>query len=133
MSKKDKIKVIITKIGLDTHVSGARIIAHWLREAGMEVTYLGKYQTPEMIVESALQEDVDVIGISCLALSYELIIKVVALLKEKGMDDVLVIAGGTIPKPHALKLKSAGVSEVFFPDSKSDTKVNYVTSHVKKG
>ena len=132
MSPEDKIKVIITKIGLDTHTTGARLISRMLREAGMEVVYLGKYQSPEMIVESAIQEDAKVIGISCLASSYGLIIDVIELLKEKNVSNILVVAGGTIPQEHTLKLKAAGLSEVFPPNSALDDIVNHIRSHAKK-
>jgi methylmalonyl-CoA mutase C-terminal domain/subunit len=132
MNREGKIKVIITKIGLDTHIMGAKLLAQTLREAGMEVVYLGKYQTPEMIVQAALQEDVDVIGISCLSANYKLILEVLHLLKEKQMNDILVVAGGTIPIKHALELKEAGVSEVFFPNSSLGLIKDFIISHVKR-
>lgn len=133
MNKKDKIKVIITKIGLDTHTTGANLVTRILREAGMEVVYLGTYQTPEMIVKSALQEDANVIGISCLSANYKLIFKVVSQLKANNMNDILVIAGGTIPPQHALQLEKGGVDKVFPPNSNSESIVNYIVSHVRKG
>jgi methylmalonyl-CoA mutase C-terminal domain/subunit len=130
--KTAKIRVLISKIGLDTHVMGAKIIAYTLKEAGMEVIYLGKYQTPELIVQSALEEDVDVIGLSCLASNYKRIFEVLNLLKENDMKQVLVLAGGTIPRKHADMLKEAGVSEVFFPNTNLQSVVNYINSHVKR-
>ncbi len=119
-------------IGLDGHSVGCEVVARILRDAGMEVIYLGIYQTPEMIVQAALQEDVDVIGISSHASNFDQIGALMDLLREKGMDDVIVICGGTIPKQQIPKLKEIGVAEVFFPRSTSDSIVNYIVSKVKK-
>jgi len=132
MGSKDKLKVIISKIGLDTHTTGARLISRILRDAGMEVVYLGKYQTPEMIVKSAIQEDADVIGVSCLASSYGLIIDLMNLVKEKKLKNLLVVVGGTIPNEHVERLKAAGVGEVFTPNSSLDVIVEYIRTHARK-
>ena len=104
-----KIRVIVSKPGLDGHDRGAKVVARALRDAGMEVIYTGLHQTAEMIVEAAIQEDVDVIGLSLLSGAHmTLFIDVTKLLKEKGMDDVLVVGGGIIPEDDIPKLKKAG-------------------------
>lgn len=111
-----KIRVLIAKAGLDGHDRGAKVIAAALRDAGMEVIYTGLRQTPEMIVEAAIQEDVDVIGISILSGAHMTIFpKVLRLMKEKGLTDVLLIGGGIIPKEDIAKLKEMGVGELFTP------------------
>jgi methylmalonyl-CoA mutase C-terminal domain/subunit len=109
------------------------LISKALSQTGMDVIYLGKFQTPKMIVKSALQEDVDVICISCLTSNYQQILRVLDLLKEKDRQDIPVIAGGTIPKQHVSELKKAGVNEVFLPGGDLDTIVDYVTSVAKQG
>ena len=128
----EKIKVITTKIGLDTHTTGILLVSRALRDAGIEVVYLGKFQTPESIIESAVQESADVIAISSLSLNYKKIIDVIGLLKQKNINDILVVAGGTIPQEHTVKLKNAGVDEVFLPGSELDAIVEYITTKVKK-
>ena len=111
-----KIRVVIAKPGLDGHDRGAKIIARALRDAGMEVIYTGLHQTPEQIVETALQEDADAVGISILSGAHmTLVPRVLEGLRENGLDDVLVVVGGTIPKPDAAALKEQGVAEVFTP------------------
>lgn len=111
-----KIRVLIAKAGLDGHDRGAKVIAAALRDAGMEVIYTGLRQTPEMIVEAAIQEDVDVIGISILSGAHMTIFpKVLRLMKEKGLTDVLLTGGGIIPKEDIAKLKEMGVGELFTP------------------
>lgn len=130
MDERKKIKAIVSTIGLDQHTVGAVVVASILKNAGIEVVYLGPYQTPEMIVQSAIEEDVDMIGISSHASNYDLIEEMMALLKEKGMDDVLVICGGTIPKKQVSRLKEKGVAEVFTPQSTSKSIVNFIRSHV---
>jgi methylmalonyl-CoA mutase C-terminal domain/subunit len=111
-----KIRVLVGKLGLDGHDRGAKIIASALRDAGFEVIYSGLHQTPEMIVEAALQEDVDVIGISMLSGAHmTLFPRVLELLKKKEMEDVLVLAGGTIPPDDASELEQQGISKVFGP------------------
>lgn len=130
--KRKKIKVIITMIGLDDHSVGGVVVSSILRNAGIEVIYLGTYQTPEMIVQAAIQEDVDAIGISSHASNYSQIEEVVELLREKKMKDVLVICGGTIPKKQISRLKEKGVAEVFTPQSTSETIVQYIVSNVRR-
>jgi methylmalonyl-CoA mutase C-terminal domain/subunit len=103
-----------------------------LRDAGIEVIYLGKFQMPEDIVKAAIQEDVDVIGISCQSPNHVLLIpEVLRLLKENDINDVLVVAGGIIPEPYYSQLKSGGVSEIFGPNTSSQQIVGYITSHVR--
>ena len=131
MDKRKKIKVIITMIGLDDHSVGGVVVSSVLRNAGIEVVYLGTYQTPEMIVEASIQEDVDAIGISSHASNYSQIEEVIDLLREKKMDDVLVICGGTIPKKQISRLKEKGVAEVFTPESTSESIINYIKSNVR--
>ncbi len=119
MSRK-KIRVLVAKPGLDGHDRGAKVVARALRDAGMEVIYTGIRQTPEMIVQSALQEDVDVIGLSCLSGAHlELFADVMAGLGEKGMNDVIVIAGGIIPEEDISVLEKMGIKAVFGPGTKT--------------
>lgn len=128
-----KIKVLIAKPGLDGHDRGAKVVARGLRDAGMEVIYAGLRQTPEQIVETTIQEDVDVIGLSILSGAHlALLPKVTALLKEEGIDDVLVLAGGTIPDDDLPKLKEAGIEEIFRPGTKLQEIVVYVRTHFKR-
>jgi methylmalonyl-CoA mutase C-terminal domain/subunit len=111
-----KIRVVIAKPGLDGHDRGAKIIARALRDAGMEVIYTGLHQTPEQIVETAIQEDADAVGISILSGAHmTLVPRILDGLKENGAEDVLVIVGGTIPDEDAAELKSLGVAEIFTP------------------
>ena len=131
MDNGKRIKVIVSMIGLDGHFTGGQVVSTILRDAGMEVVYLGTYQTPEMIVQAAIQEDVDVIGISSHASNYNLIGELVDLLRKKDMDHILVICGGTIPKQQILKLKEKGVAEIFTPQSTSKSIVNYIVSKVR--
>ncbi len=122
-----KIRVVVAKSGLDGHDRGAKVIAAALRDAGMEVIYTGLRQTPEMIVEAALQEDADVIGISILSGAHMTIFpKLIALLKEKRMDDVLLTGGGIIPEEDILKLKSIGVGELFTPGATTTAIADYI-------
>ncbi len=122
-----KIRVLIAKAGLDGHDRGAKVIAAALRDAGMEVIYTGLRQTPEMIVEAALQEDVDVIGISILSGAHMTIFpKVLKLMKEKGLDDVLLTGGGIIPKEDVQKLKEMGVGELFTPGTPTSEIAEYI-------
>src|SRR6201985_1845393 len=118
MSKELKrpIRVLIAKVGLDGHDRGAKVIAATLRDAGMEVIYTGLHQTPEMVVNAALQEDVDAVGISILSGAHMTVFpKIINLMKEKGMDDVLVTGGGIIPSDDMTELKKLGVGELFPP------------------
>ncbi|MEE9116111.1 MAG: cobalamin B12-binding domain-containing protein [Thermoplasmata archaeon] len=111
-----KIRVLIAKPGLDGHDRGAKVVARALRDAGMEVIYTGLHQTPEMIAEAAIQEDVDVVGLSCLSGAHmTLFPRVVELLREKGAGDILVTAGGIIPDEDVPKLKEAGIAATFGP------------------
>jgi methylmalonyl-CoA mutase C-terminal domain/subunit len=128
-----KIRVLIAKPGLDGHDRGAKIVARALRDAGMEVVYTGLHQTAEMIVDTAIQEDVNVIGLSLLSGAHmTLFIDVTKLLKEKGMSDVMVIGGGIIPEEDVSKLKKAGVSGVFGPGTHCDDIVKFIFKNVKK-
>jgi len=115
MSRK-KIRVLVAKPGLDGHDRGAKVVARALRDAGMEVIYTGIRQTPEMIVQTALQEDVDIVGLSCLSGAHlELFSEVVKGLKQKDMDNVIVVAGGIIPEEDIPALEKAGIKAVFGP------------------
>jgi methylmalonyl-CoA mutase C-terminal domain/subunit len=127
------IRVLIAKPGLDGHDRGAKIIARALRDAGMEVIYSGLRQTPEQIVNAALQEDVDCIGLSILSGAHNVIFpRIMELLKQKHVEDVLVIAGGIIPNQDIPSLKAIGVDEIFLPGTSTDTIVAYVKNHVKE-
>ncbi len=126
-----KIRVLIAKAGLDGHDRGAKVIAAAFRDAGIEVIYTGLRQTPEMIVEAALQEDVDAIGISILSGAHMTIFKkVLELMKEKGLTDVLLFGGGIIPKNDIEKLKEIGVGELFTPGTPTFETINYVKNWV---
>ena len=127
------IRVLVAKPGLDGHDRGAKVIARALRDAGMEVIYTGLRQTPEMIVNAALQEDVQVIGLSILSGAHRAIVpRVMELLREKNMNDVLVVVGGTIPDADAQELKKNGVTAVFQPGSSLDAIVELIrTSAVR--
>ncbi len=128
-----KIRVLIAKPGLDGHDRGARVVTQALRDAGMEVIYTGLHQTPEMIAEAALQEDVDVVGLSMLSGAHmPLIPRIMHLLEDKGLKDVLVIAGGILPDDDIPKIKESGVDEVFGPGTPLRTIVDYITTHLKR-
>lgn len=128
-----KIRVLIAKPGLDGHDRGAKIVARALRDAGMEVIYTGLRQTPEQIVNAALQEDVDVIGLSILSGAHlSLVPSVVELLKSKNMEDVMVIVGGIVPDVDIPKLKAIGVKEIFLPGTTTTDIVAFITDAVKK-
>lgn len=127
------IRVLIAKVGLDGHDRGAKVIASFLRDAGMEVIYTGLRQTPEMVVNAALQEDVDAIGVSILSGAHMTVFpKVMTLMKEKGMNDVLLTGGGIIPDADMKKLKEMGVGELFPPGTDTKVIVDYITSYVSK-
>ena len=128
-----KIRVLVAKPGLDGHDRGAKIVARSLRDAGMEVVYTGLHQTAEMIVDTAIQEDVDVIGLSLLSGAHmTLFMDVTKLLKEKGLSDVLVVGGGIIPREDIPKLKKAGVAGIFGPGAHCDDIVEFIRKNVKK-
>jgi len=128
-----KIRVLVAKPGLDGHDRGAKVIARALRDAGMEVIYTGLRQTPEMIVNAALQEDVQVIGLSILSGAHNAIVpRVMELLKEKKMDDVLVIVGGIVPDEDAEQLKRIGVAAVYQPGASLEAIVEFIRSSVKQ-
>ena len=122
------IKVIVTMIGLDGHTTGAETVAMILRDAGIEVVYLGCNQTPEMIVDAAVQEDVNVIGISSHAANYDQIIEVVDLLRAKNINDIPVICGGNIPRSRFESLKGKGIAEIFTPGSSSEAIVGFIVN-----
>lgn len=125
------IRVLVAKVGLDGHDRGARIIATSLRDAGMEVIYTGLRQTPEMVVNAALQEDVDAIGISILSGAHMTVFpKILNLMKEKGMNDVLVTGGGIIPQDDMDELKKLGAGELFPPGTSTKDIVKYITDWV---
>ena len=125
------IRVLVAKPGLDGHDRGAKVIARALRDAGMEVIYTGLRQTPEMIVNAALQEDVQVIGLSILSGAHNAIVpRVLELLRANGMDDVKVVVGGIIPDEDAAALKQDGVAEVFQPGASLDAIVNFIRGAV---
>lgn len=127
-----KIRVLLAKPGLDGHDRGVKVIARALRDAGMEVIYTGLRQTPEQIVNAALQEDVDIVGLSILSGAHMTIFpRVLELMKEKGMDDVLLFGGGIIPDDDIPKLKAAGVSEVFLPGASTEDIIKFIRENVK--
>ncbi|TDA67513.1 MAG: cobalamin B12-binding domain-containing protein [Clostridia bacterium] len=132
MEKDKRIRVLMAKIGLDGHDVGMKVLTRGLRDAGMEVVYLGLHQTPEMVANAAMQEDVDVIGISSHQPNHSLLIgDLMRLLKEKGLDNITVIAGGTIWEPHLSQLKEMGVAEVFLPGTPIESIAEYIRSHVR--
>ena len=127
-----KIRVLVAKPGLDGHDRGAKVVARALRDAGFEVIYTGLRQTPEQIAEAALQEDVNVVALSILSGAHgHLFPKVVNLVREKGMDDVLIIGGGVIPDSDIPALKEAGIAEVFTPGTPTTDVVKFIKEHVK--
>jgi len=127
-----KIRILIAKPGLDGHDRGAKVIARAFRDAGFEVIYTGLRQTPEMIVSAAIQEDVDVIGLSCLSGAHmHLFPRVMELLREKGAGDVLVFGGGTIPDEDIPRLKEAGMAEIFTPGASTQDAIAFVRKNLK--
>ncbi|MCX5735058.1 MAG: cobalamin B12-binding domain-containing protein [candidate division NC10 bacterium] len=133
MNETRKIRVLIAKPGLDGHDRGAKVVARALRDAGMEVIYTGLRQTPEMIVSTAIQEDVDVIGMSCLSGAHMYLFpKVMDLLKERGVEDMMVFGGGTIPDVDIPKLRACGIAEVFTPGANTQDAIAFVRSHLKR-
>ncbi|NMB82377.1 MAG: cobalamin B12-binding domain-containing protein [Ignavibacteria bacterium] len=127
-----KIRVLVAKAGLDGHDRGAKVVAAALRDAGMEVIYTGLRQTPEMIVEAAIQEDVDAIGISILSGAHMTIFpRILNLMKEKKVDDILLFGGGIIPEDDLLKLKALGVGELFTPGTPTTDIIKFLQDWVK--
>jgi methylmalonyl-CoA mutase C-terminal domain/subunit len=133
MAAKKRIKVIMAKPGLDGHDRGAKLLARILAEAGMEVVYTGLRQTPEMIVEAALQEDADVVGLSSLSGVHNYFFpRVVELLKDKGLDDVMVVGGGIIPEEDVAGLRQAGVAAIFGPGTRTDEIIDFIEKNVSR-
>ncbi|KAF5035226.1 Methylmalonyl-CoA mutase [anaerobic digester metagenome] len=126
------IRVLVAKPGLDGHDRGAKVIARALRDAGMEVIYTGLRQTPEQIVAAAVQEDVDVVGMSLLSGAHNYLFpRVVELLKEQGADDILVIGGGVIPDDDIPGLKEAGIAEIFTPGTTTTEMIEFIKNNIK--
>jgi len=126
------IRVLVAKPGLDGHDRGAKVIARALRDAGMEVIYTGLRQTPEMIVNAAIQEDVDCVGLSILSGAHNVIVpRITALLRERGADDILVVLGGTIPEQDIASLKNQGVAAIFGPGTSLESVVRFIRENVK--
>lgn len=134
MSNQDRpIRVLVAKVGLDGHDRGAKVIASSLRDAGMEVIYTGLRQTPEMVVQTALQEDVDAIGVSILSGAHNTVFpKIITIMKEKGMDDVLLTGGGVIPEADIQSLKELGVGDLFPPGTPTPQIADYIKNWVKE-
>ena len=127
------IRILIAKVGLDGHDRGARVIAAFLRDAGMEVIFTGLRQTPEMVINAAIQEDVDAIGISILSGAHMTVFpKIIKLMKEKKMEDVLVTGGGIIPEDDIKQLNALGVGKLFAPGTETKEIVSYITKEVNK-
>ena len=131
-SPEKKIRVVVAKPGLDGHDRGAKIIARALRDAGMEVIYTGLHQTPEQIVETVIQEDADAVGLSILSGAHmTLVPRVMELLKEQGVEDVVVTLGGTIPSDDVKELKELGVAEVFTPGASTQQAIDFIRGAVR--
>jgi methylmalonyl-CoA mutase C-terminal domain/subunit len=132
MPSKRKLRVLLGKAGLDGHDRGVKVIARGFRDAGFEVIYTGLHQAPEQIVNAAIQEDVDMVGLSCLSGAHlHLFSEVVKQLREKGAGDITIIGGGIIPPEDIPQLKEIGVKEVFLPGTNIQTIVKWVNAHVK--
>jgi methylmalonyl-CoA mutase C-terminal domain/subunit len=133
MQDARKIRVLIAKPGLDSHDRGAKVVARALRDAGMEVIYTGLRQTPEQIAETALQEDVDVIGLSILSGAHKTLFpRIMELLKKQGLTDVMVFAGGIIPKEDVSEMKKLGIKEIFGPGTTTEEIIQYVMDNLPK-
>src|SRR5215471_14763018 len=129
----ERIRVLVAKPGLDGHDRGAKVIARAFRDAGFEVIYTGLRQTPEQVVHAALQEDVDVIGLSILSGAHmTLCPRIIELMKNERMDDVMVLVGGIIPDPDVVRLKALGISEVFQPGASTGDIVTYILNNSRK-
>jgi methylmalonyl-CoA mutase C-terminal domain/subunit len=128
-----KIRVLIAKPGLDSHDRGAKVVARALRDAGMEIIYTGLRQTPEQIAETALQEDVDVVGLSILSGAHKTLFpRIMDLLKQKGLTDVMVFAGGIIPEEDVAEMKKLGIKEIFGPGTTTEAIIRYVLDNVPR-
>ena len=133
MDKKRPVRVLVAKVGLDGHDRGAKVIATALRDAGMEVIYTGLRQTPEMVVNAALQEDVDAIGVSILSGAHNTVFpKIIALMKAKEMNDVLLTGGGIIPEEDMAELNKMGVGKLFAPGATTSEIADYIKEWVKE-
>lgn len=133
MNTKRKIRIVVAKPGLDSHDRGAKVIPRAFRDAGMEVIYTGLWQTPEQIVETALQEDVDVVALSILSGAHmTLFPKITELMKQKGLNDILVIGGGVIPDEDIPALKKIGIAEVFGPDTPTNKIIKFIKKNTQK-
>ena len=133
MVTKKKIKVLVTKVGLDGHDRGAKVVSSLLKEAGMEVIYLGMFQRPESIVRAAIDEDVDVIGLSYLSGEHLIFTpKIVDEMKKNRVDDALLIAGGTFPAEDIPIMEKMGIDKVFRAGSLTESIVNYINDHVEE-
>lgn len=132
MMSTGKIRVLIAKPGLDGHDRGAMVVAHALRDAGMEVIYTGIRQTPEQIAQTAIQEDVGAVGLSCLSGAHNKLFPcVVELLRQKGATDIVVFGGGIIPGEDIAGLKKAGITEIFLPGTMTSAIVDFIKTHVR--
>lgn len=133
MEKNRPVRVLVAKVGLDGHDRGAKVIATALRDAGMEVIYTGLRQTPEMVVNAALQEDVDAIGVSILSGAHNTVFpKIIALMKAKEMNDVLLTGGGIIPEEDMFELNKMGVGKLFAPGATTSEIADYIKDWVKQ-
>jgi methylmalonyl-CoA mutase C-terminal domain/subunit len=132
MSSAPRLRILVAKPGLDGHDRGAKIIARALRDAGIEVIYTGLHQTPEMIAEAAIQEDVDAIGLSILSGAHNTLFPaIIKLIREKGGDDIAIFGGGIIPEDDIPTLKQSGVREIFTPGATTDQIVEWVRSNIQ--
>jgi len=132
MNPERKVRILISKPGLDGHDRGARIIARCYRDAGYEVIYTGVHQTPEQIVSAAIQEGVDLVGLSCLSGAHNYLFgEVVRQLREKGAHDITVIGGGIIPQEDIARLKEAGIKEIFLPSTSLETIIEWTKTNVQ--
>jgi methylmalonyl-CoA mutase C-terminal domain/subunit len=133
MGSERKIRIVMAKPGLDGHDRGAKLLARIFMEAGMEVIYTGLRQTPEMIVATALQEDADVVGLSSLSGVHNYFFpRVMELLREKGMNDVLVVGGGIIPNEDVAEVKKSGIAEIFGPGTSTEDIVKFIQAHARQ-
>ena len=133
MNRQRKIRVLAAKPGLDGHDRGIKVVASALMDAGMEVVYTGLRQTPGQIVEAAIQEGVDVVAMSILSGAHDYLFpRVMALFKERGVEDILVLGGGIIPDEDIPSLKACGIAEVFGPGTRTDEIIHYIQEHVKR-